>query len=118
MGGSQLRRFSRRVQWIGKQQKTIHQPGRFGCQNARLPASIGMSAQPQATWVRFANFEYFRAEAFPIARRVSWPRRTMGPLLAKRQIIANHMRACFAERVRHRYQQWRIAIRSGAVGED
>ena len=106
------------MQRIGKQQKTIHQPRRFGCQNAGLPAAVGVSAQPQAAWVRFADFEYFHAEAFAIARRLHWPWRTMRPLLAKWQIIADYVRTVRAECIRERDQQRRITIRTGAMCED
>ena len=106
------------MQRIGKQQESIHQPRRFGCQNARLAAAVGMSAQPQAAWVCFANFEYFQAQAFAIARRIHWPWRTMRTLLAKWQIVADYVRTALAERIRQRYQQRCVAIRTSAMRED
>ena len=106
------------MQRIGQQQKTIHQPVRFGCQNARLASTVGMSAQPYTSWLRFANLEHLRAEALSIARRVGWARRSMRTLLPERQIIAEDVGTGLAKRIRQRNQQWRVAIRAGAMSED
>jgi hypothetical protein len=77
-----------------------------------------MSAQPYTSWLRFANLEHLRAEALSIARRVGWARRSMRTLLPERQIIAEDVGTGLAKRIRQRNQQWRVAIRAGAMSED
>ena len=91
-------------------QKTIHQPGRFGCQNAGLPATVGMSSQPDAAALALAKLKYFHAKTLSIARGFSRPRRSIRPLLPKRQIVTQYANARLDEDIRQRNQQWRVAI--------
>ena len=114
---SQFLGLARWMQRIGKQQESIHQPGRFGGKHTRLPAAIRMTAQPYTLRLLVANLEDLFAQSLPVSRRIARPRRAIRPFLAKREIVAQHLDVRCVKSVLQRYQKWRIPIRSSAVRE-
>lgn len=59
-----------------------------------------------------------QAQAFAIVRRAGRMRRPRAALLAKRKIAAQHLHASRLKRAGGRQQNWRVAVRAGAMGKD
>ena len=88
MSGPKLLRLARRMQRVGRQQQTIDQAGRFDRQHTGLAAAVGVTAQPDLCSARLTGFEDLLAQSIAVAGGIARPRRTVGTLLAIRQIVS------------------------------
>lgn len=113
----QLPWFAGWMQGIREQKEPIGQPGSFGRQYTGLPSAIRMTAEPNLFRLLLADFRDLLAKSLAIPSRIAWARRSVRPLLAERQIIAHNLNAMFRENMCERNEQWRVSVRSSAVGE-
>jgi hypothetical protein len=76
-----------------------------------------MSAEPNLIGMFLANLQDLGAQALAITRGVTGTRRPLCAILPEWQIVSDHLNLVFGKRVIESDEQWRIAIRSGAVSE-
>lgn len=112
---SRLVRLAWCMERIRKQQQRIRERRIVSGRHGGLPSAIGTTAQIHVSRGEFADRGGCCDYACTIARGLRWKRRTVGPQLAIRQIVAKHPQARIAESFGERAEQWSLAVRSGAV---
>jgi len=111
MLGTQLIRFSRRMQWVRKQQQRIHQTWLFCQKHARLSSPVRMPTQKYLPVFPFAHHRNGTTKPVSIAAGTTGKRRSMRTLPPKRQIASQNREPRRGKRIRHLYQKFRLAIR-------
>lgn len=117
MAGAELTGFTGRVQRIRKQEQRICQARFLRGQDARLPAAVRMTAQPELIGLLLAQEHKLFPQTLPVERGIWRARRSMRTLLAKRKIVARHFDRVSTEFRVQDNQQRGVAVRSSAVSE-
>ena len=115
--GAELRGLFRRMQGIGEEQQRVGEAGRGGGEHGRLASAVGMAAEKDAG----AEFRAQQLDGAAQALLVAFgfvARRAVRAELAEGQVAAKHGNSLPGEFLRKSHKQRRVAVRSGAVGED
>jgi hypothetical protein len=107
-----------RVEGIRKQEKTFNQLRLGRSQHGRLSPSVRMTAEEDPARSQPSHRGNGRTQSFLIAFRIAAGRWSMRPELSEGEIAAKHRHSRATERVSQRYQQRRLAIRSGTVRQN
>jgi len=86
MLNAQLLRFPGRMQRIGEQQQPVYQFRLSRTEHARLPPSVGVAAQEDASRQKLPHRANGILQTFPVAPRIPPPRRTVRAQLPVRKI--------------------------------
>ena len=115
---AKLFRFARRMQGVGKQQKSRNKIGLGGAEHRRLAPTVGVATEKDAARDILAHNRNCIAQTRTIALRIARKRRASAPLLAERQITAQDDVAMSGESFADRDQEWSSAIRARAMSKD
>ena len=118
MGGAEILGTAGRMQRVGLKQQGAGQRGLGGEEHGGLAAAVGVAAEEEAAADALAEHAERGAQPFTIARGAGGRGPTARTRLAVRQVAAQDGDAARGERLGHRYQQRRVGIAAGPVGED
>jgi len=115
--GAEVSRVARRMQRIGKQKQRVGQRGIRSRQHGTLASSVGVPAEEDPGGRVLPERGDGAVQALLVAFGVT-ARRAVRTQLAERQIAAQNRQPGFAESRGQRHEKRRVAIRSGAVGQN
>ncbi len=118
MGGAEILGTTGRMQRVGLKQQRASQRGLGGEEHGGLAAAVGVAAEEEAAADALAERAARGAQPFAIARGAGGRRPPAQMSLAVGQVAAQDGDAARGERLGHRYQQRRVGIAAGPVGED
>ncbi len=118
MRRSQLLRFSRAMQRVGKQKQAGYLAPLLSGENTCLPASVGVPSEEHLPAHSRPHFQNGGLQPFAVGLGVGRRRRSVSSLLPERQVAAEHGPTDIDERVGNIHEQGGTAISTRAVRKD
>ena len=114
--GAKSLRLARRMQRIGRQQQPFRKLGRFGSEQGRLPAAVGLPAQQHPPLHQLAHGGHSSPQPFSVLGHRATGR-PLGTLLAERQVASQHRYAPIRQRFCDSHQQRRLRVATSPVSK-
>lgn len=110
VAGAEIVRLLRRMEWVRKKEKTVHEAGLIGSEQRRLSTAIGVTAQKNAALGCASHKVNCGMEAEAVASGRAWAGRTVRADLAERHLAAQNGDAGGAKGFSQKDQERRAAV--------